>query len=134
LKNDIYGSYLDIFISSLLCGVLIFIAIHGFRKVGGFAGCAILITASTMIMMCDFEYSLFNVFTVSAGIQNVSSYAALSLPIVAVIFLSAIGNALGAIIFASLYRFKENTDDSHRRHHHNHHHSNNTENKEEAGN
>ncbi len=126
----------ELFIGSLLCGVLIYTGLHGFRKAGsGFTGSIMLIGSTTLIGLCGFEYSLFNVFLTGAGIEKFSSYSNNALSILALWLISAIGNALGAILFAYLCRFKD-SEESHSSKHDKHHHRSDAQkenNTEKAG-
>ena len=135
LKTCITGSFVDLLIGSFICGILIYIGIHGYRKAGGFTGCLLLFTSTTMIMLCDFDYALFNIFTVSASFKNLDYITSNIFNIVIAVFIAAIGNAIGAILFATLCKIKDEKDDDNHHHHHHHrhkhkHHSSKKETKE----
>lgn len=126
IQAKVYGSYLELFVDSVFCGMLIFIAMHGYRKAGnGFTGCTILMGAVSAMALLGTDYAPFNAFITTAGINTFSTYSKFAAQIMAVFVLSAIGNILGAVIFSSLYKFKDGSDrhdgNSHQAKHHSHH-------------
>ena len=116
-ETKIAGSFVDLLVGSLICGMLIYIGVHGYRKAGGFTGCLLLFTATTMIMLCDFDYAIYNIFSISAY-KNFSYIVEHSFDVVIFVLLSAVGNAFGAIIFATLCKIKDENDDESGHHHH----------------
>ena len=104
--------------SSFVCGILIYIGLHGFRKAGsGFTGCLVLVGATMLIGLCGFDYALFNAFLTGAGIRIIGNYSSYAVQLLVLWIGSAIGNAAGAVAFAYLCKFsnKEDSDsDSHK--------------------
>ena len=124
------------FLGSIICGMLIFIGIHGYRRANsGFTGCAILLFSATTIAVCNFDYAITNLFFISASFDSVTMYSKRIVDVLAAVLMPAIGNALGAMIFALLYRFKnlENEENrKHKHHSHRHHHKSERKSSEES--
>ena len=105
--------FLSVFFSSVLCGILIYIALHGFRKAGsGFTGSLILVGAIMLIGLCGFEYAVSNAFITGAGISNMSNYSKYGVQIAILWFGSALGNAIGAAAFAYLRKVSDTEESS----------------------
>ncbi len=107
-----YSNYKNLdfsfFISAILAGMLIFLALHGYRKAGGgFVSGAILIFTVALIPTCNFEYTIFNTFLIPLSLDTVAKYADQFFNCFFIIVISAVGNALGAMIISLLYRYKE---------------------------
>ncbi|MBE6679139.1 MAG: formate/nitrite transporter family protein [Ruminococcaceae bacterium] len=118
-------SFESICLSSILCGILIYIAMHGFRKAGsGFTGCAVLVVASAIIPLCGFDYAIANVFYVGAAFNNIQLYGTKIGEILLLVIFVALGNLIGTLIFSALNQFKnEDLTSSKRSHRHKHRHS-----------
>lgn len=113
--------FLKTLLDSALCGILIYIAMHGYRKAAsGVVGCSVLLGATSIISICDLDYAIFNTFCVGAGFNNYRSYVRNWPNAVVVIIFVAIGNAIGALLFALLNKIKD--DESEGKKHHKHHH------------
>ncbi len=110
----------ELAINSVLCGMLIYIAMHGFRKAGsGFTGCAVLFLASYMISAFGFEYAVTNILYIASAFNNLASYEKNIGEILVLTILVAVGNAIGAIVFSGIYKLKN--ESIHHRHSHRHH-------------
>lgn len=136
--ENYYGLDFGFFLSSILAGALIYIAMHGYRKADGkFASCAILILATAIIPACGLEYVISNTFSIGAALTNANQYTSYFFQIACIEILSAFGNAIGAVAFASLYRLKNASDDHRHGHrHHKHRHESakdSTESSEKTG-
>lgn len=119
-KFDI--SFANLCVGSILCGVLIYIAMHGFRKSGnGFTGCAVLVAAATVIDICGFEYALTNTFLIGAAFDKFKNYSSNIGEVFMLTIFVALGNILGALFFSALNKLKSD-DVKFKRHHHKHRH------------
>lgn len=121
-------------VSALLCGVLMFVAVHGYRRARNeIVGSLVLLGASAAIVLCGFEHSITDVFFVA--FTRESALRGLTVAGIAVL-----GNLVGAVLFELLYEYKksdsevrheqeaaEESEASHRRHH-SHHSTDDTEN------
>ncbi|MBQ8837214.1 MAG: formate/nitrite transporter family protein [Clostridia bacterium] len=122
-QATISGSYFELFLNSVLCGMLVYIALHSFRVAGGFTGSTTLILASISLTLLSSGYSLFNVFILANGVTSFTTFTGNLYKIIVVVFLTAIGNVTGAVIFSLLSKFKDGTDDErHNDHQLKHHH------------
>ena len=121
-KLDI--SFANLCIGSILCGMLIYIAMHGFRKSGsGFTGCAILVAAASVISVCDFEYALANTFYIGAAFDNFNNYSKNIGEVFMLTVFVSIGNIIGALFFSALNKLKTSDMEFKKHRHHRHHHS-----------
>ncbi len=130
-KFDI--SFANLCVDSILCGILIYIAMHGYRKSGGgFTGCAILVAAASVISVCDFEYALANTFYIGATFKSFYSYSKVIGEIFMLTIFVAIGNIIGAMFFSALNKLKNSDVEFEKRHHRHHrHHSSHSESNSE---
>lgn len=88
--------FISIFILSIFCGMLMYIAVNNFKKLDSFLGKLVSIVLCVMVfILCGFEHCVANMYYFS--LANVWNYDAI-LSLVIMIF----GNSLGAIII-SLY-------------------------------
>ncbi|MBQ4556375.1 MAG: formate/nitrite transporter family protein [Clostridia bacterium] len=103
------------FVRAVFCGMLMYIACHGYRRQGGgFSGCAIVVASVTTFGICGFEHFVADVFYCTARLSfGYKSFAFLGLIL--------LGNFIGAMLFSWLYELKKNGRKHH--HHHHHHHS-----------
>ena len=119
-------SPVSVLVGALVCGALIYVAIHGYRRAGGgMASCLILTVSASIIPLCNLEYAVSNLFYMGAALHKFSLYTSNAFDILFLILLSAAGNALGAMIFSMLYKFKSEDylENRKHKHHHHHHHS-----------
>lgn len=127
LAEKFGAPFLEILLNSILCGILIYIAMHGYRKAAsGVIGCSVLLGATSIISICDLDYSVFNAFCVGAAFDNYSSYMRKGMEAIIVILFVAVGNCVGALLFALLHKIKDEEIEvkkRHKHHHHRHHHS-----------
>lgn len=118
-KYDI--SFVELAVGSVLCGMLVYIAMHGFRKSGsGFTGCAILVAASSAISVCGFDYALANIFYIGAAFDKFKSYQNNIGEVLILVLFVSLGNAIGAMIFSLLNELKSEEFEVGRHHHHKH--------------
>lgn len=123
IRNMVSCSYLELFVGSIVCGILIFITMHGYRKAGsGLTACVLLVAAGAAVMLCGGNYVLFNMFLMGIGVKSSTLYSREMLQAMATLVIGAIGNAVGAVVFASLCRFKDGTSDSQHNSHRLKHH------------
>lgn len=121
-------------VSALLCGVLMFVAVHGYRRARNeVVGSLVLLGAASAIVLCGFEHSITDVFFVAFTGESV-------LRGLTVAGIAVLGNLVGAVLFELLYEYKKSDSEvrreqeaeaeveaSHRRHH-SHHLTDDTEN------
>lgn len=118
---------------AILCGMLMFVAVHAYRRSrGGIGGALVTLGAGTAIVLCGFSHSVTDMFYMA--FCHVYTGRA-----VAIILLGIAGNLVGAVGVSLLYEYKKSTDEVYReqqeaeeaaeRHHahHHHHHSHETE-------
>ena len=88
-------------VSALLCGVLMFVAVHGYRRAHNeIVGSLVLLGASAAIVLCGFEHSITDVFFVA--FTRESALRGLTVAGIAVL-----GNLVGAVLFELLYEYKK---------------------------
>ena len=116
---------------AVVCGMLMFVAVHAYRRArGGIGGAIVTLGAGAAIAFCGFEHSITDMFYTAYG--RVYTGRAM-----AVLLLGIAGNLAGAIVMSLLYEYKKSVDEvnreqqeaeeaSERRHAH-HHHSHETE-------
>ena len=94
---------LSIFILSMFCGILMYIAVNNHKKISGEIGKYIGIFLCVMVfILCGFEHSVANMFYFSAG-------SLWSLKTLLYVFIMVLGNSVGSILFAFFYnRFYKN--------------------------
>lgn len=112
---------------SVLCGVLMFVAVHAYRRSrGGIGGALVTLGAGTAIVLCGFEHSVTDMFYVA--FRHAFTGRA-----VAVTLLAVCGNLVGAVATSLLYEYKKSAEEVYReqeaaedaadrRHAHRHHH------------
>ena len=124
--GKVNDTLLEAFVRAVFCGILMFIAFHGYRRQGGgFAGCAVAVSAAAAFVVCGFEHFVVDVFyfmAVSAFNEKAFAFLAVTM----------LGNALGALVFAVCYELKKADSSSHRHHRHRHHHSSHNEHEDKA--
>ena len=122
-------------VSALLCGILMFVAIHGYRRARNeFVGSLVLFGAASAIVLCGFEHSITDVFFIAFTRQSV-------LRGLTVAGIAVLGNLVGAVLFELLYEYKksdsevrreqeaeEEAESSSHRRHHSHHSTGDAEN------
>ena len=128
IEPKLIASPVSILVGSVLCGILIHIGMHGYHKAGaGFTGCAVLILATSVISVCEFDCGLQNIFYIVCAFDRYKLYINNAAPAIFLTLGAALGNIIGALIFAAFYKIKnmEKQDRSHGRHrsHKSHHHS-----------
>lgn len=117
MKNE--HDVIYIFASSLICGMLIYIAYRCYRRAeGNVSGIVTVILASAAISFCNFEYGIANVafFT--------KTFVFVPFSFVYICF-SMLGNLVGALALSTLYELKKSAE-AERKHHHRHHHKHNS--------
>lgn len=121
-----------VIISSLICGIVMYVAVHGYLRARNAAvGCAVMFGAAAAIVICGFEHSITDLFFVTFTRQ-------LAFRGLTVAGIAALGNLCGAVLFELLYEYKKSDSEvrrereaaenaeseaSHRRRHHSHHSS-----------
>lgn len=112
---------------AVLCGMLMFVAVHAYRRSrGGIGGALVTLGAGAAIVLCGFEHSVTDMFYVAFG--HVYTGRALSVTLLAVC-----GNLVGAVAMSLLYEYKKSAEEvyreqeeaedaAERRHAHRHHH------------
>lgn len=113
--ENVNDTLLAVFVRAVFCGILMFIAFHGYkRQGGGFAGCVIAVSAAAAFVVCGFEHFVIDVFYFATmRVFGEKTFAFLAV--------TMFGNALGAFLFAIGYELKKSDSSSRRRHHHRHH-------------
>ena len=125
-KNE--HDVLSVFVSAIICGMLIYIAYRCYRRAeGNISGIATVILVSAAISICNFEYGIANVTFFS------KTFVFVPFAFVYMGF-SLLGNFVGALALSTLYELKKAAEAErkrHHRHHHKHHSSHSkTENTE----
>lgn len=112
---------------AVLCGMLMFVAVHAYRRSrGGVGGAFVTLGAGTAIVLGGFTHSVTDMFYM-AFCHMYTGRA------VAVVLLGIAGNLVGAVVMSLLYEYKKSADEVYReqqeaeeaaeRHHaHRHHH------------
>ena len=115
-------------VGAVLCGVLMFVGVHAYRRSrGGIGGTLVTLGAGAAIVLCNFTHSITDIFYMS--FRHVYNGRA-----AAVLLIGIIGNVIGALLTALLYEYKKSSDEvyreqeeaeeaSERRHAHHHHHT-----------
>jgi len=97
-------SLLSLFILSLMCNILIYIAVEGYRSIPHAGGKYIaLFFGVSVFILCGFEHCVANMFYFSAGgAWNARSF-------ICILVMTA-GNAVGGVIFPLLRRFIQKSE------------------------
>lgn len=105
IKNS--DSLLSLFILSIFCGILMFIAVDAYRNLNNSLTKNIMIILPVSVfVMCGFEHSIANMYYYTIGMIYDNSNAIVCRDILQILVIS-IGNAVGAIGFNSLLRCKK---------------------------
>lgn len=94
---------LSIFILSIFCGMLMFLAVNGYKTVpesNGAGKCIAVILPVAVFILCGFEHCVANMFYFALA-------QAWSLKSILYVLLMTLGNALGSLIFASFMKTKK---------------------------
>ena len=121
----------NVIVGAVLCGALMFVGVHAYRRSrGGIGGAIVTLGAGAMIVLCDFTHSITDIFYMS--FRHVYNGRA-----AAVLLIGIVGNVVGALVAALLYEYKKSIDEvnreqeeaeeaaerRHAHHHHTHSHS-----------
>ena len=83
----------------IFCGILMYIAVHNYKKNPSFLGkCVGIFVCIPAFIICGFEHSIANVVYFTLGIRSVSEL----LPMLAFTLAVSAANAIGAILFRKL--------------------------------
>ena len=94
-----------LFLRAILCGVLLFVAMHGYKRLsGGFSGSLLACFAFSAAELCGLHFALTEVFRLAAS-GTFSAEGAFG------IVLILLGNILGAILGAWLHSLRRDTED-----------------------
>ncbi len=116
------SEFLPLCIDALLCGALVYIAMHGYRKSGsGFTSCAILVAATFALSVCDLNFAPANALYIGAAYNTFSSYAKNIGSVLTHTLFAAFCNVVGALFFSVLNKIKNNELSVKRHHRHKHH-------------
>ena len=96
-------SPVSIFILSVFCGMLMFIAVDGYKKLSGVLAALIVLLPVAVFILCGFEHVVANMFYFAiSGIWNKKVFAYLAV--------MTLGNSAGSIVFALLDGFTHEKD------------------------
>ncbi|MBQ6614237.1 MAG: formate/nitrite transporter family protein [Clostridia bacterium] len=100
-------SHLSAFAGAILCGILMFVATHGFKRLGGgVPGCFILIFASLGLLLLGAKHALIDIFYLVISLKfNINALMHILIVI--------LGNFAGAIVFAELYSMQKDDEEHH---------------------
>jgi formate/nitrite transporter FocA (FNT family) len=95
------------FASSVICGMLTFVAAHGYKRLGGgFSGCLLIAFSTVAFVILGAEHTLIDVFCITSALH----FTAESVLHVLIIL---VGNFAGAILFAEGYELKKSKNEHH---------------------
>lgn len=95
---------------ALFGGVLIYIAMHGYKRLsGGFSGCLIAVLSWAAMEICGFSFALADIFRFAATLKFSLEDTALCLLIMA-------GNVLGVLAAAGIHALRRDKNDVDRHH------------------
>lgn len=104
-----YG-IVEVLIGAVFCGMLMFVAVHAYRRLrGGIGGALVTLGTGATIVFCGFTHSVTDLFYMAFNhVYNGRAFA--------VVLLGVAGNLLGAIGIAFLYEYKKSEDEVYRKH------------------
>lgn len=108
LEQHFLAGALEVLVGAVFCGILMFIAIHPYRRSrGGVGGAFTTLGAGAAILLCGFSHSVTDLFYMAFG--HIYNGRAL-----AVVLLGMAGNLLGAVCTALIYEYKKSEDEIYR--------------------
>ncbi len=96
-------SAISIFILSFFCGVLMYIAVDGYKRLSGALSALIVVLPVAVFILCGFEHVVANMFYFAvAGMWNAKVFGYLAV--------MTLGNSAGSIVFALIDGFTRKSD------------------------